>query len=92
EGLAAVAKAMNRIDLVLADLHMPEMDGAEMTRRLCADPATKHVPVVICSAEPNAAKIESLMQSGAKGHLRKPFTPEGIRKAITAVLEVARAA
>ena len=90
EGLA-VALAQP-IDLVLADLHMPEMDGVEMTRQLLANPKTKHVPVVIVSAEPNQAKVDALKASGARGHLRKPFTPESLRDTIIKTLEARHAA
>lgn len=90
EGLAAVSA--NKVDLVLADLHMPEMDGVEMTRQLLANQATKHVPVIIVSAEPNAEKVAALKAQGARGHLRKPFTPESLRDLIVNTLEARNAA
>jgi two-component system chemotaxis response regulator CheY len=86
-GLAALdVVAARHVDIVLADLHMPQMDGVELTRRLLADPATKGIPVVIISAEPDQAKIDALKQQGARGYLRKPFRPEGVRDVITELL------
>jgi two-component system chemotaxis response regulator CheY len=86
-GLAALDVVVARhVDIVLADLHMPQMDGVELTRRLLADPATKGIPVVIISAEPDQAKIDALKQQGARGYLRKPFRPEGVRDVITELL------
>lgn len=86
-GLAALdVVAARHVDIVLADLHMPQMDGVELTRRLLANPATKGIPVVIISAEPDQAKIEALKQQGARGYLRKPFRPEGVRDVITELL------
>lgn len=79
------------IDLVLADLHMPEMGGSEMAQRLLSDPATSHIPVVVISAEPNVNKLEDLKRQGVHGYLRKPFTPEAIRNLVTELLGVARA-
>lgn len=76
----------HHVDIVLADLHMPQMDGVELTRRLLADPATKDIPVVIISAEPDQAKLDALKQQGARGYLRKPFRPEGVRDVITQLL------
>lgn len=73
-------------DLVLADLHMPEMNGVEMTRQLLADPATREVPVVVVSAESNQAKLEALKQQGVRGYLRKPFTPEALRNLVADIL------
>ena len=83
--------AANPVDLVLADLHMPEMDGAEMTRRLLADPKTAHIPVIVVSADPNTVRIDSLKAAGIKGYIRKPFTPESIRDVLNNVLGVANA-
>jgi len=92
-GVEALALlATRRFDLVLADLHMPEMGGVEMTQRMAAHPTLRHVPVVIISAEPNTAKLEALKTGGVKNYIRKPFTPEAIRNTIQQTLEVNRAA
>ncbi|MGE5609830.1 MAG: response regulator [Bacillota bacterium] len=88
---ALLLMATTRFDLVLADLNMPEMGGLEMTRRMLADPATASVPVIVISAEPNVAMLVQMHDSGIKGYLRKPFTPEGIRNLIGPVLGVAHA-
>ncbi len=74
------------IDLVLADLHMPVMGGAEMIKRMLADPAMRSIPVVIISADPNSARGDELQAQGARAFIRKPFTPEQIREVITRVL------
>jgi two-component system chemotaxis response regulator CheY len=84
--------ARHEVGLVLADLHMPEMTGLEMTARMLADERLRAVPVVIVTAEPDAAKLEALTRQGVRGYLRKPFTPEAIRKLVTETLGVARAA
>jgi two-component system, chemotaxis family, chemotaxis protein CheY len=84
--------AVNHVDLVLADLHMPEMGGVEMTARILADERTRRIPVVVVSAEPNARRLEELKQQGVRGCVRKPFTPEMIRKVVTEILEVPHAA
>lgn len=78
--------AASHVDLVLADLHMPQMDGVELTRRLLGNPTTKDIPVVIISAEPDQAKLDALKQQGVRGYIRKPFRPEGIRDVITELL------
>lgn len=77
------------VDLILADLNMPEMDGFEMTRRIHADPKLKAIPIIVISANPSAedfAKLEHV-----NGFLGKPFTPESIRDAINKALEVQHA-
>jgi two-component system chemotaxis response regulator CheY len=81
--------AYARVDLILADLNMPEMNGFEMTRLLRQDPKTQNVPVVIVSASPNADAFSQGQQ--VSGYLGKPFTPEAIRKVVMQVLEVRNA-
>ena len=79
--------AVSPVDLVLADLNMPRMDGVEMIRRMDADPKLSCIPVVVVSAEPNAATLTSTHHNCLRGYIRKPFTPEEIKSAITQVLE-----
>ena len=70
------------VDLVLVDINMPEMDGIELTRRICANPDTTNIPVVIVSTEASTTRIQALKEMGIKGYVHKPFTPEQIRDAI----------
>jgi two-component system, chemotaxis family, chemotaxis protein CheY len=81
--------ANHSVDLVLADLHMPKMGGAEMTTRIMADERTRAIPVVIISAEPDCDQIDELKHGGIKGYLRKPFTPEDLCHLLTELLGVA---
>jgi PAS domain S-box-containing protein len=62
-----------RPDLVLLDLHLPDMNGAEVLQRLQADPATAEVPVVMVSADATPGQIERLHAAGAHDYLTKPF-------------------
>lgn len=86
-GLAVLAS--RSVDLVLADLHMPNMSGVEMTERIMANEHTCAIPVVIISAEPDDQQIDKLTHSGIKGYLRKPFTPEDLCHLLTELLGVA---
>ena len=63
-GLDTLRERGGRVDLVLADLHMPEMGGVEMTRHMRADAALRDIPVVVISAEPNVARLEELRAAG----------------------------
>jgi two-component system, chemotaxis family, chemotaxis protein CheY len=76
------------VGLVLADLNMPVMSGAEMTRRIRNDPQTKGVPVVIVSAEPDDGRLMQLQGECVCDYVRKPFTPEAIRDAVRHAMEV----
>ncbi len=73
------------VDLVLADLNMPEMGGAEMVHRMRSNEATKSVPVVVVSTESKTTRVKELLAEGVKDYLHKPFTPEEFRDTIQTV-------
>ncbi len=60
-------------DLILLDLNLPDMTGDEVLRRLKADPAVQHIPVIMVSADAMGARVEQLLQLGAAGYLTKPY-------------------
>ncbi len=68
------------VDLVLADLNMPEMGGAEMIRQMKTSEVTKSIPVVVVSTESRTTRIKDLLAEGVKDYLHKPFTPEEFRE------------
>ena len=60
-------------DLILMDISMPRMDGLEATARLKADPATRHIPVVIVTAHCQQSRIDSALDAGARDVFIKPL-------------------
>lgn len=82
EGLDA-AKA-NWVDLVVADINMPVMNGEEMIDQMKDDPELAKLPTIVISTEGSATRIERLEKKGVK-FIHKPFTPEIIRDAIQAL-------
>lgn len=75
-----------KIDLVLADINMPEMNGIEMIERMHVDKSTRNIPVLVISTEASSARIETLKEKGVVGYVHKPFTPETIRNVIYEVI------
>jgi two-component system cell cycle response regulator len=61
-------------DIVLLDVMMPDMDGFEVCRRLKANPATHHIPVVMVTALDQAADRVEGLQAGADDFLTKPVS------------------
>ena len=64
------------VDLVLADINMPVMNGVEMVEKMQSQDALKKIPVVVVSTEGSSTRIEELKAKGVKAFIRKPFTPE----------------
>jgi len=60
-------------DLILIDLHLPDLRGDEVLGQLKADPATAGIPVAILSAEAAPAVIRHLQDSGVIAYLTKPL-------------------
>jgi CheY-like chemotaxis protein len=60
-------------DLILLDLHLPDLPGWEVLSRLRRHEATRDIPVVIISADATARQIKRLMAAGARAYLTKPL-------------------
>jgi CheY-like chemotaxis protein len=60
-------------DLILLDLHLPDISGPEVLRRLQNNPATADIPVIVVSADATAGQIQRLRDLGARGYLTKPI-------------------
>jgi signal transduction histidine kinase/ActR/RegA family two-component response regulator len=59
--------------LVLLDLHLPDMPGADVLERLKQDAATAAIPVLVVSADATPRQIERLQSAGAIGYMTKPL-------------------
>jgi PAS domain S-box-containing protein len=60
-------------DLVLLDLHLPDMNGDQVLIWLRSEPRTADIPVVLISADAIGSEIERLKQLGARAYITKPF-------------------
>ena len=84
EGLAVLAE--NKVDLILCDINMPVMDGLEFVKTLPSVPNGKNVPVVMITTEGSEVHVVQALSSGARGYIRKPFTPEQVKEQVLPVL------
>jgi CheY-like chemotaxis protein len=76
----------HRPDLILLDLHLPDMKGEEALRRLRQDPATRRIPVVIISADATRSQAKRLRQAGADDYLTKPLDVKRFLEVVDAML------
>ena len=84
EALSVIQK--NKVDLVLSDINMPVMDGLEFVKNLQALDAGKNVPVVMITTEGGERHVVEALAAGAKGYIRKPFTPDQVKEHVVPVL------
>ena len=74
------------VDLVLADLNMPIMDGIELIRRIRAIPSHVELPVIMLTTEQRDQDVQAALKAGASQYLTKPSTPAVIRYKVLALL------
>ena len=65
--------AQQQPDLIVMDLALPKLNGWEATRRLKADPLTRHIPVLACTAHLWSDEIEQALDAGCEVVIPKPF-------------------
>ncbi|MGP0020493.1 MAG: response regulator [Candidatus Sulfotelmatobacter sp.] len=85
EALAVVQK--NKVDLILCDINMPVMDGLEFVRQLAGVENAKGVPVVMITTEGSEGHVVKALSAGARGYIRKPFTPDQVKEHVLPMLE-----
>ena len=62
-------------DLILMDMQMPVLDGYEATRRIKADPALRHIPVIAVTSYALAGDEAKTRDAGCDAYVAKPFSP-----------------
>ncbi len=86
EALAVLAE--NKVELILSDINMPLMDGLELVKQLGGVPNAKGVPVIMITTEGSESHVVEALSAGARGYIRKPFTPEQVRDHVLPLLGV----
>jgi CheY-like chemotaxis protein len=85
-GLALDLAYEYRPDVILLDLHLPDMSGSQVLDRLRANPQIGGIPVVIISADATTRQFERLQAAGARDYLTKPLDVKHFLKVLDDIL------
>jgi DNA-binding response OmpR family regulator len=89
DGIQALALMVSgNYDLVLLDIDMPKMQGAEVLRRLRENPPGSHLKVIMLSGRATEDEMALMMRAGADDYLSKPFSLVQLRERVKAALRL----
>lgn len=86
EDALARLEGVDKIDLIITDLHMPKMDGIELIKEVRTDDKFKFTPILFLTTESQASKKMEAKEAGATGWIIKPFVPEKLLGALKKVI------
>jgi two-component system cell cycle response regulator DivK len=78
-GEAGVTAAATHLpDLILMDIQLPGLDGYEATRRIKADPALRHIPIIAVTSYALSGDDVKAFAAGCDAYVTKPFSPRAL--------------
>lgn len=81
----SVLLADSKVDLIITDVNMPNMDGITLVKRIRENPAFKSTPILILTTEADAQKKSQGREAGATGWIVKPFSPDKLLQVVAKV-------
>ena len=94
-GLAFLGRASElnaSVDCIILDYQMPGINGIEVARRIAADPATWHIPVLLLTSVDQAVTGQVGAETGISAHLNKPARSSVLLETLVTIMQAARAA
>lgn len=76
------------VDAILTDINMPKMNGEQFLRYVEADEHLRSIPVIVISTDATEQRKTQMLSLGARGYVKKPFSPEDLRQELENVLGV----
>ena len=77
------------VDLAIVDLEMPNINGVELIRQIRSQPALKHIPIIVLTANETRGGLENALMAGATSFLLKPLNWDAFGEHIRHILELA---
>jgi len=78
--------ATDKPDLVIMDIHLPKMNGFEVTRKLRENPAFSHTPIIAITAYAMKEDRERVIESGGDAYVSKPINTRELPKVVAEML------
>jgi len=75
---ALPAAVAHRPDVIIMDIQLPELDGYEATRRIKADPALKHIPIIVVTSYALSGDEKKARAAGCDAYMAKPYSPKAL--------------
>lgn len=82
----------NKVDLLVTDLNMPQMDGRSLLKHMKSSPSLNNLPVLVITSANNDVRSAELMSLGAFAVLNKPISPQEMAKAIEPIAKKSKEA
>ena len=87
-GLEAIERlALDRVDLVVLDLNMPDMHGLEVLGFVRSHQKYRHVPIIVLTTRGDEASRTAALEAGATVYMTKPFAPDALAGEARQLLE-----
>ena len=87
DGKDALTKLVGKVDMIVTDLNMPNMNGIEFIKNVRAKAEFKFTPIVMLTTESQAEKKAEGKSAGATGWIVKPFKPDQLVAVVNKVLK-----
>lgn len=75
-----------QVDIILSDINMPIMDGLEFVRQMRTENVAEGIPIVMITTESSEEHVKQAIEAGAMGYIRKPFTPDQVKRRVLTLL------
>ena len=84
DALGTLRQPLSRIDVVILDVHLPDVSGIDICARLRELYA--QLPVIVCTGEATPEEIMQLLRLGVRRYFQKPVSPDELLSAVEAAL------
>ena len=77
----------NKVDLIISDWNMPQMNGLDLLKAVRKEEPTKVIPFVMVTAEAQKDNVLQAVQAGVSNYIVKPFTADAVKEKLNQIFE-----